>query len=447
MLKRKLIISCGLVLLSTSFALAQKAKVKEANRAYSQAADQIILASTQGAATAYNSEKITEPLLKAKAAIDEATTNPETAENADAWVAKGMIYSDLARVPKFNDQNYYNESIKAFEKALALNPKSIKKQDVETSIFNIGLFAFNGAISAVNSGKYDDVVQSMTTAKNALTFNNNSLFKDRKEKDTIVADAEYYIGYGYYSKKDYPNTIKATEAALQNPINQKNLDAYRILAFAYGETKNYSKQIAIIEAAKAKFPTNKDLEIDELNYYISQGKETELVGKFEEAVKKNPDNPLYLNNLAILYRNLGSEKDGKFPEDAESWQNKADAKFNEAIKLDPQNHVFQYNLGNLLVTKADLLGNKMNKLGTSKLDNQKYDQFSAMRINYLKQAVTYFEKAASLLEPKFDSKKIGNDEQEYLFETWKTLSRLYGATNNPTKAKEIKDKMAKNNVN
>ncbi|HTO14853.1 MAG TPA: hypothetical protein VLZ83_03745 [Edaphocola sp.] len=447
MIKKNLLMTCGLILLSGSFLFAQKSKIKEANRSYSQATDQIILASTQGSPTAYDNDKVTTPLLKAKEAIDEATTNSETSGNADAWAAKGMIYADLARIPKFKDKQYYNESLIAFQKAFELNPKSIRKTETETAIYNAGLFAFNGGIAAVNEGEYDVSIQAMTTAKKALTFNDNSMFKDRKEKDTIVADAEYYVGYGYYSKKDYPGTITATENALKNPINKERLDAYRILAFAYGENKNYPKQIAIIETAKAKFPKNKDLEIDELNYYISQGKEKELVGKFEDAVSKNPDNPLYLNNLALLYRNMGAEKDGEFPPDADSWHNKADASFRKAIALEPQNHIYQYNLGNLLITKADLLGYKMNKLGTSKIDNQKYDQFSSMRINTMKQAITYYEKVASLLEPKFNNKKISGDEQEYLFESWRTLARLYGATNNPSMSKEMKDKMAKNNVN
>src|SRR5690606_34152543 len=130
-------------------------------------------------------------------------------------------------------------------------------------------------------------------------------FKDRKEVDTLLADINYYEGFGYYSKKDYPKAISVLEEALKNPVTQSKVDPYRILAFSYGEVKNHAQQIATIEAAKKKFPANKDLEADELNYFISQGKETELINKFEGAVAKEPNNGLYVNNLAVLYRNMG----------------------------------------------------------------------------------------------------------------------------------------------
>jgi hypothetical protein len=213
--------------------LLQKSKIKEANKAFDQASEQIIIAnaSSNGDSEAYNADAITAPLLKAKAAADEAVANAETANNADAWFAKGVTYVELSRVPKFADKKYYNEGIEALKKAFSINPKVLNKEGAENSIFNAGIFAFNGALGSLNDDNYDELFKALTTARDAFSFNDRKLFKDRKEVDTLLADINYYEGFGYYSKKDYTKAISILEEALKNPVTQAKVDPYRILAF------------------------------------------------------------------------------------------------------------------------------------------------------------------------------------------------------------------------
>jgi len=442
-MNKKLLIVVGGLLLASATTFAQKAKIKEANRAYEKAAEEMVKASAMSAGDpkGFNSDAVTEPLLKAKAAADEAVVNAETANNADAWFAKGVTYIELSRVPKFADKKYYNEGIEALKKAFSINPKVVNKEGAENSIFNAGIFAFNGALGELNEGNYDALFKALNTARDAFAFNDKKLFKDRKDRDTLLADIDYYEGFGYYSKKDYPKAITVLEEALKNPITQGKLDPYRILAFSYGEVKNADKQIATMEAAKKKFPNNKDLEADELNYFITQGKETDLINKFEGAVAKEPNNSLYVNNLAVLYRNMGMEKNGKFADNASEWHKKAEDQMKKAIELEPNNAIYNYNLSTIYVIKGDYVANKMNSLGTSKTDNQKYDEMVKIRKGYLDQAIAALSKMESILEPKLKNKTINPEEKGYLFEGIQTMARIYAQMNNADKAKEYNEKL------
>ena len=441
--KKYLIIVCGMLLASTGSVLAQKSKIREANRAYETAMENVVkINATSSDPLALNDKSVTEQLMKAKAAAEAATTNEETASNADAWFAKGQILVEMSRVPEFKSQRNYVAGLEALEKAIALNPKVLSRDGIENALFNIGIFGLNNVGEEMNKEEYDKMIQTADVAQKALTIGDGKLFKSNKANvDTLAITAEYYKGFGHYLKKDFSKAIEILEKNLKTSIGQSNSDAYRILAFAYSEAKNPTKQIQTIETAKAKFPGNKDIEIDELNYYIAQDKQNELVGRFESLVAKEPNNAQYIHNLGVLYRNMGMEKEGVFGADAEQWHNKAEEQLKKAVSLEPNNAAFNFNLSSLYVVKADLVGSNMNKLGTSKADNAKYDELLKVRTSLLQSAIAPLLILEKNLDPKIKSGKISNEERGYLFEGLQTLGRLYGATDDATNAKKYRDKL------
>lgn len=442
MTKKSMILAAGMLLVGATGAFAQKSKIREANKAYDNALNQITIQSaTNGSPAELSKPEIIASLDKALEAANAAIAHPETANNADAWFAKGAILVEMSRLAHYADKKPYMEALAAFKKAHELNAKVVKKPGFENALFNTAIFSFNGGISDINAQNYDGLIAAMRNAKGALTFDNNSLLSSQPSKDTLIAQAEYYTAYGYYLKQDYQNAKKEMEQAIKNPINAANVDAYRILAFSYGETKDFDKQIAIIEAAKKKFPANKDLDADELNYYISQNKTSELLSKFEQAVQREPNNATYVSNLGVLYRNMGMSKDGKFPSDAASWQEKAEAQMKKALELEPNNGIYIYNLASLKLIQADYIAQQMNALGNSKADNIKYDELDKTRIGILKDALASLNKMEALLEPKLLSGKISQEEKGYYFEGLQTLGRVYGALNDVQKAKQYKEKL------
>lgn len=435
-MNKKQFVTLGLLLaVASGTTYAQKAKIKEANNAYDKAT--IALASN-------NKAEAEAQLNKAKAAADEAVANAETSGNASAWMAKAITYIGMSQLPAFQDQRPYKTGFEAFEKAVSLDAKIENKTDgIDAVVKNAGIFSFNDGISEFNRSNYDAAIAAFDVTKKAFGYKNGVYIKgdNKAAYDTVLAQANMYSAYSSYYQKKYDEALPKLEAAMANPITTGTVDLYRVAAMSYGEQKNAAKQLATIEAAKKKFPGNKDIAADELNYYVAQGQQELLVKKFEEAVAQDPSNPQYISNLGVLYLNMATGKDGKAPANAEDMFKKAEAQMRKAIELDANNPVYQYQLGNMFVQKSDYIANQMNALTTSKADNAKYEGLSKLRTSYLKESLTPFGAVEKILEPKQKSNSISTDEKGYMLESFQAMGKIYAALNDPAKSAEYKAKV------
>jgi hypothetical protein len=434
-MNKKQFVTLGLVLATaTGTTYAQKAKIKEANNAYDKATLALI---------ADNKAEAEAQLNKAKAAADEAVANAETSGNASAWMAKAVTYISMSQLPAFQDQKAYKAGFDAFEKAVSLDAKIENKTDgIDAVVKNAGIFSFNDGISEFNKSNYDAAIAAFDVTKKAFGYKNGAYIKDNKAVyDTVLAQANMYSAYSSYYQKKYDEAIPKLEAAMANPVTTGTVDLYRVAAMSYGEQKNNAKQMATIEAAKKKFPGNKDIAADELNYYVAQGQQDLLVKKFEEAVAQDPSNPQYISNLGILYLNMATGKDGNTPANAEEMFKKAEAQMKKAIELESNNPIYQYQLGNMFVQKSDYIANQMNKLGSTKADNAKYDGLFNLRNSYLKESLTPFTAVERILEPKQKSSSISPDEKGYLLEALQAMGKIHAALNDPAKSAEYKAKL------
>lgn len=433
-MNKKQFVTLGLLLATAGgTTYAQKAKIKEANNAYDKATEALMLDKKAEAEAQLN---------KAKAAADEAVANAETSGNASAWMAKAVTYISMAQLPAFQDQKPYKAGFDAFEKAISLDAKIENKTDgIDAVVKNAGIFSFNDGISEFNKSNYDAAITAFDVTKKAFGYKNGAYIKDNKAYDTVLAQANMYSAYSSYYQKKYDEALPKLEAAMANPITSGTVDLYRVAAMSYSEQKNVAKQLATIEAAKKKFPGNKDIAADELNYYVTQGQQELLVKKFEEAVAQDPSNPQYISNLGILYLNMATGKDGKVPDNAEELFKKAEAQMRKAIELESNNPVYQYQLGNMFVQKSDYIANQMNKLGSTKADNAKYDGLFNLRTSYLKESLTPFGAVERILEPKQKSNNISQDEKGYLLESLQAMGKIHAALNDPAKSAEYKAKL------
>lgn len=433
-MNKKQVLALGLLLAaSAGTSFAQKSKIREANNAYDEARDALILG---------EKPKAEQLLVKAKAAADAAVANAETSNSAAAWMAKAVTYISLSQFDNFLADKTYKAGFEAFQKAISLDPKIEGKTDgIDNVMQNAGISAFNDGISDFNKSNYEAAISTFDIVKNTLGYKNGAYIKDNKSFDTLLAQANMYSGYSSYYTKKYEEAIPKLESAMNNPITGSSVDLYRVTAMSYGEQKNTAKQMATLDAAKKKFPGNKDIAADELNYYVSQGKEDVLVKKFEEAVAQEPNNAQYVSNLGILYRNMAMGKDSKAPENAEELYKKSEASLKKAVSLDGANAVYQYQLANMFVQKADYIAAKMNALGTSKAESAKYDGLLNLRKSYLQEAAGPFDAVITALEPKQKAGKIAADEKGYLLDALQAMGAIQAQLNNPAKSKEYKDKL------
>lgn len=434
-MNKKHLVTLGLTLATaTGTTYAQKSKIREANSAYDKARAALILDKKEEAEAEFN---------KAKAAADEAVANAETSNNASAWMAKAVTYISMAQLPNFQEQKTYKSGFEAFEKSVSIDPKiENKTSSVDAVVKNAGIFAFNDGINEFNKSNYEAAISAFDVVNKAFGYKNGAYIKENKAVfDTIHAQANMYSAYSSYYQKKYEEALPKLEGAIANPITSGTIDLYRVAAMSYGEQKNTAKQLATIEAAKKKFPGNKDIAADELNYYVSLGQQDQLMKKFEEAVAQDPSNAQYISNLGILYLNVATGKDGKAPANAEELFKKAEAQMRKAIELESNNPIYQYQLGNMFVQKADYIATQMNALGSTKADNAKYDGLFNLRNSYLKESLTPFTSVVNILEPKQKSKSISPDEKGYLLEALQAMGKIYAAVNEPEKSAEAKAKL------
>jgi hypothetical protein len=83
----------------------------------------------------------------------------------------------------------------------------------------------------------------------------------------------------------------------------------------------------------------------------------------------------------------------------------------------------------------------MNKLGSTKADNAKYDGLFNLRNSYLKESLTPFTAVERILEPKQKSSSISPDEKGYLLEALQAMGKIHAALNDPAKSAEYKAKL------
>ncbi len=141
------------------------------------------------------------------------------------------------------------------------------------------------------------------------------------------------------------------------------------------------------------------------------GNKEEFKNLLELATTKDPNNPELQYNLGVI----ASESD--HPDEAMAY-------YKKAIELDP-NYINAYiNSAALILNKEQALIEEMNKLGTSKKDDLRYDELRILRQDIYKGAIPFLTKACAI-----DAKNLS---------AAKTLMNIYSVLGETDKYKEMK---------
>ena len=102
-----------------------------------------------------------------------------------------------------------------------------------------------------------------------------------------------------------------------------------------------------------------------------------------EAIEKEPNNPVLYYNLGVVSGELG-EKDV------------AISYYEKSIDLDPTNENSYLNLVAVILDGEQDIVDEMNSLGTSRADNQKYDELKELREKLYKECVPILQDLISI---------------------------------------------------
>jgi len=347
----------------------------------------------------YNESQDPDYIAKAKEAIDLASENPDTKEQAKTQVYRGQIYLALfkknlrAENDKSTDPDPKKKEAASFQavspaelitaydayaKAKTLDAKGNYASEINNGIAEITVYISNKAVYDYNAKNYAAALSDfekayeITGSKDTLTLSNLAITAERA--------GNYEKAKTYYQKMaDAKVGRGSTYVQLMN--------TYLVLKDTVGG-------IEALKKGRVAFPTDINLLRNEIDIYIKTNKTTEALANLNQAIAAQPTDHVLYFARGNMYDNLSNPKDAKGkelekPKDAEEKMKMAEEDYKKAIELKPDYFDALYNLGALYYNSGVTLGNKANTI----TDQKKYEVEIAKANAEFTKAVTVLEKA------------------------------------------------------
>ena len=334
----------------------------------------------------YKQNKDGEDLVTAKEAIDLAAEHETTGIQGKTWYYKGLVYYSLSKDELLSktDNTYQQTAFESFEKALSLEDKKFRNNDealnylkaISADIFNRGVEEYGAADYAAAYESFN----SMKPINKALTKNGVALQVSEVQVANSTAAAAEQAGLN-------KEAIEAYQQLLELNADANN---YRFLASLYKREGDKEKAFATLEKAAKEHPDNADIIIDQLNYFIEDGKLDQAIDKIDKAIELQPE-----NDMLYFIKGNAYDKSG----DVEN----AIIEYEKAIKINPENDKALYNAGAMYFLGANKYITEMNDLSYN--ETAKYNELNNKRKEMYLVAKPYFEKVLELIPEDDASKK------------------------------------------
>ncbi len=314
----------------------------------------------------------------ARAAIDQAIQDPKTQKQAKTWFYRGSIYSQFYIDTNLRKgvPNTLQEAISSFKQAMTLDPKNQWQLEIQQSLIDLAMLAYNGAVLPYNMRDYATAYEYFLLA--ADTYESLNTYFQLGLVDTFAT---------LYGAKSAVYLQKYKEAeGLINRMRERNIsrpEMFLILSDMALGKKDTAQAIQWADSGVMLFPNDKSLMIQQLNLYLFSGNAHAAIQKLKEAIQKEPDfSALYLQ-LGSMYERIGDSTNARLA-------------FEASAQKDPNNFDALYRLGALYYNRAVDINNAMNKLdlGQQKL----YDSWKKQRDANFSKSLPYLEQAY-LLKP------------------------------------------------
>lgn len=356
-------------------------------------------------------------LIEAQKAIDEAVLHEKTMNSAKTWFYRGKIYHSMveSKEAALKESKGVNmaETLKSYKKTLEFDSKNEYSRETKQRIgvlqvqyLNLGVEQFENKdyVNAVNSFQGAVAVASHFNKIDTLALFNAALAAEKGNLNTQAI--EYY------------------EKLVELKFGGAN--TFYFLSNLYKQNKEDEKAHEVIKKGRTSFPEDKNLIIEELNYYLMKGKMKEAIANLELAISKDPQNHILVFSMGSVFDNLANPpKDKPQPTASEyaDFINRAEASYKKALEINPNYFDAMYNLGALYFNQAV----KLNDEAQSIKDNAVYAKEIKKSDAKFEIALPYLEKAHEL-DPKDKS-------------TQASLLQLYARTQQNDKYKKIKELM------
>lgn len=299
-MKKKLIL-LGLIAATASTGMAQKKNVTSA-----------IMKDKNGYSVA------------AKPYIDKAIEHPETKDDAKTWYYKAVIYAHIGESKKEDAMalkkttNFTSEVMNAMQRAAELDKDGEFAPELKNLAAPLYNKALTGGIENYNNKDYQGAYTNfMASQKYAQVLGLT---------DTI----------GAYNGAMAATLIENWDGAIENykkcvTYNYGGADVYLKLMDSYNQAGKKEEAAAILEEAKAKFPNEPAIILNDAKILIENKEYEKAKASLENALEKDPNNYSLQYAAGITYNDL-------------ELYDKAIAAYKKALELDKNNYNATFNL-------------------------------------------------------------------------------------------------------
>ena len=388
---KKLIIASALAGLTT-FSYGQKLEIGNAAIAYKS------IRSNPMWMMMDKDGKLKKDLYKAKEEIDKAYAKYEKEnilkpkDETKMFFYRGMIYldymlsaaTDSTMMPelKEHEKEYEEASFGSLKKCIETDTKKMYTKEIEAKLGALRGMALQGGVMLFQQENYQDAYNSFVSAV--------EMFEVIGQKDTL---AMYNAALSADRLNHYDDAIKyykeCAELGYKPDVSYQSLIA--VLNKKHGGPSDEAFQY--IQEGKKKNPGSIALIIEELNYYLAKGESEKAQASLEEAIKKDPDNTVFLNNMGLTFSELAAKyhKEEKHDE-AEVFAKKSIDAFEKTLAIDPNHADANFSLGLLYVSEAFELMNLITELK----DEALYAKEKKRGNEYFEKSIVYLKKAHEL---------------------------------------------------
>lgn len=364
-------------------------------------------------------------LTEAKSEIDNVLAVEKNQSNTEAWYTKAKIYVAIAAdsalrgtVPDARDISF--EAIKKYMEMEEAKEKEPAKRNVLLSLDNsqplLDMYAGYSSAGATfyNAGNFND---ALTNFKKCLGIFD---FMSARNLTTLKLDTTTTLYAGISAEK----ASKPEEAAIfygkiadHKAKGEGFAEIYKWLADHYRQKNNIATASKYSALGKEVYPGDPFWTGFELEMLREKGTKEELFKKYDEVLKENPDNHLFLFNYGVEVYQVAYNQDlTKRPANSKELIAKASDLIKKCLAIKPDYPNANMVLGQIIYNEGVDLNNENKAIRPQngvKLTPEQLKKKEELRQEVVKkfdEATPYFEKVEQALDSqgklKMDDKEI-----------------------------------------
>lgn len=361
----------------------------------------------------------------ARTEIDKVVADPKQAEKSEPYLVKSKIYLAVVAQPdlKASVPDAREQAFEAIKKYLEIEgkEKDEKKRymlltlDNNTPLIDIYQGYNKDAATFYNAGNFND---ALTNFKNAL-----AAFDVIAERNIVQIKLDttttLYAGISA-EKASKPDdaAIYYGKIAEAKAKGEGFVEIYKWLADYHKRKNDVATASKFSALGREVYPEDTFWSGFELDMMREKGTKEELFSKYENVIKENPDNHIYLFNYGVeLYQTAYNEDKTKRPANSKELIEKARANLTKALTIKPDYPNVHMVLGQISYNEGVDMNNENKEIRPpaggrlSAEQSAKKEELRKTVVVKFNEAIPYFKKVDELLD---NQGKLKMDEKETL---------------------------------